>query len=601
MIDEEEKIGFIFMAVVAIALGGFFWWKNRAPEGPPPRWTGPLETLPSLEEMNLNMEKVALGRRLYHDGILSGDGSVSCATCHNVAAGGAEPRQTSFGVNNAVGPINAPTTLNAYNHVAQFWDGRAADLQEQAGGPVENPGEMATTFATVIPRIEADEWYAPRFASLYPEDGVSKEAITDAIAEYERSLITPAPFDAWHAGDDEAMSEEAVEGYRLFADIGCTSCHSGPSIGGTSFQKMGVVHNYFEERGGELTEADMGRENHTGEESDRHFFRVPTLRNVELTAPYFHDGSESSLAGAVRTMAHVQLGQDLDDEQVQKLVAFLESLTGELPAHALVPAAEQPPERTYEMPAPYDLRIAKRDDGVFVTGAVPSEELKAQIEAAIAAKVRGADTSGLVVNPDAPVVSPETLDVAIGKALDAFSPLDHARVDFVLREDSKLMSFMGEGPADALESARGLLSELPEGFSWKEPARIYDVAEANACDEALTALQGGHRIEFATGSSTLTTASRQMLARAPRLLAGCPDSLRLHVAGHTDNVGVPGSNLRLSRRRAAAVLDALVEAGVAPGRLISHGYGESKPIADNADPAGRAQNRRIELSLYREY
>ena len=600
MLDEEEYIGFAFLLVLGLALGGFFYWKNRTPDEPV-RWTGPLEVLPSLEELELDMDKVALGRRLYHDGILSGDGSVSCATCHNVEAGGAEPRRTSFGVNNAVGPINAPTTLNAWSHIAQFWDGRASDLQDQAGGPVENPGEMATTFATVIPRIEGDEWYGEKFAAVYGDRGVSKDTITDAIAEYERSLITPAPFDAWHAGDDSAMTEDAVAGYRLFADVGCTSCHTGPAIGGASFQKMGLVNDYFERRGGELTEADMGRFNHTGDEADRHFFRVPTLRNIALTAPYFHDGSESDLGGAVRTMAHVQLGRDLEDGEVNQIVAFLESLTGELPAHARMPNDEVPPERFYEMPAPYDLRLSKHDGGLFVTGAVPSEEIKAQIEAAIRAKVRGADTSGLVVDADAEMVSPETLDVAIGKALDAFSPLDRARVDFTMRGDNKFMSFMGEGNAEAMAAAEELLSELPEGFEWKEPVRLYDAAEAEACDQALAALQGEHRIEFDTGSSDLTAESREMLAGTPELLASCPANLRLHVAGHTDNVGNPGSNLRLSRRRAASVLDTLVGAGVEPGRLISHGYGETKPIAPNDTEEGRSQNRRISLSLYREY
>ena len=600
MKDMDEYLGYIMLAVVLLGLGGFLYWQNRAPEGPPARWTGPLEALPALEDLELDMDKVVLGRRLYHDGALSGDGSVSCATCHVVEAGGAEARRTSFGMNNFVGPINAPTTLNAWNHIAQFWDGRAADLSEQAAGPVENPGEMATTFTAVLPRLEEDAWYAEHFASVYGDQGITKETVTDAIAEYERSLITPGPFDAWLAGDETAMSEEAVAGYRLFAEIGCTTCHQGAAVGGTMFQKMGLLHNYFEERGGELTEADMGRFNHTGEEAHRHHFKVPTLRNIALTAPYFHDGSEDTLDGAVRTMAHVQLGRDLSDEETTQIVAFLEALTGELPAHATIPAGEMPPERLFEVPPAYDLRISKGDDGIVVRGMVPSEELKAQIEAAVAAKVRGADTSGLIVNEDAPVQAVESLDAAIGTALDAIAALTKARADFTMREEAK-MSFMGEGDEASLAAAEELLSEAPEGFEWSESALLFDAAMASSCDEALAGLQAEREIEFSTGSSELTDESRSLIEQVPGLLDVCPENLRIHVAGYTDNVGQPMANLRLSRRRAASVIDALVAAGVAPARVISHGYGEQNPVADNETEEGRAQNRRIELSLYRDY
>ncbi|MFT5355900.1 MAG: cytochrome c peroxidase [Polyangiales bacterium] len=602
---SDEYIGYYFLFVLFVGLGLFLYFQNRAPDSPPPRWTGSLEALPTIEDLEIDMDKVVLGRRLYHDGILSGDGSVSCASCHNVAAGGAEPRRTSFGMNNAVGPINSPTTLNAWNHIAQFWDGRAADLQEQAGGPVENPGEMGATFNEVVPRIEGDEWYASHFADVYPEEGVTKNSITDAIAEYERALLTPGPFDAWLAGDDEAMSEEAVAGYRLFEEVGCTTCHQGAAVGGTMFMKMGLVHNYFEERGGELTEADMGRFNHTGDEAHRHHFKVPTLRNIALTAPYFHDGSEDDLGNAVRTMAHVQLGRELEDAEVASIVSFMNELTGELPEYALVPDAEMPPERSYELPLAYDIRVAKRLDGtVYLSGVVPSEEAKTALVARVSAKAGSVNADGLIVNDNTAYATPESFDATIDVVLDALAPMTQARADFDFSsdgEDGAKMSFVGEGDEAAMANANALFAAAPDGFEWSTPTKLYDAAAAAACDERLTTLQAQTRLEFNTGSAELSAASTAMLRGVPNLLNGCPDGVRVHVTGHTDNVGDPSTNLRLSRNRAASVVDVLVNAGVGAGQVVSHGYGETKPLADNESDEGRSQNRRIDLALYREF
>ncbi len=315
--------------------------------------TPPPQPVQPIEPVEVNMDKVRLGRRLFHDPILSGDGTVSCATCHSLDHGGAEPRRSSVGIRGQVGPINSPTVLNAHYNFRQFWDGRAADLQEQAAGPVENPIEMGTTFAEAIERLKADEWYAERFAAVYGEDDpVTKDHITDAIAEYERYLITPSPFDRFLRGDEDAIGAQARRGYETFKSTGCIGCHLGVNIGGQSFQKMGVVENYFELRGGELTEADNGRFNVTHDEADRHFFKVPTLRNVALTAPYFHDGSQEQLADAVRIMARVQLGRNLEEAQVADIVAFLESLTGELPEHARLPEEDAPPPRATAEGAP---------------------------------------------------------------------------------------------------------------------------------------------------------------------------------------------------------------------------------------------------------
>lgn len=317
------------------------------PEGPGD--SEPISALPSVET---NMAEVELGRRLYFDPILSGDGTVSCSSCHSLDHGGAEDRRTSLGIGGHVGPINAPTVLNAGFNFRQFWDGRAEDLQDQAGGPVENPGEMGATFAQVIPRIQADEWYAARFAQVFGDDDpVTKEHITHAIAEYERSLVTPSPMDRYLAGDAGALNEQQRRGYALFKSTGCAGCHSGVNVGGGSYQKMGAVEDYFALRGGEQTDADQGRFNVTHDEADRHKFKVPTLRNVALTGPYFHDGSQTELGDAVRIMGRVQLGRRLTDEQVADLVAFLGALTGALPEHARLPADQAPPSRA-TTPAP---------------------------------------------------------------------------------------------------------------------------------------------------------------------------------------------------------------------------------------------------------
>lgn len=303
----------------------------------------PLEPLPEPE---FDEDKMLLGRRLFFDPILSADGTVSCASCHALDKGGADGRKTAEGIDGQLGPINSPTVLNASLNVAQFWDGRAADLVEQARGPVANPIEMGADWDEVVERLRQEDAYAERFEALY-DDGVTEVNVADAIAEYEKSLLTPAPFDDYLEGDEDAISEQAREGYALFKEVGCTTCHFGPGAGGTSFQKMGLVNDYFADRGDEITEADLGRYNVTNKEEDKHKLKVPLLRNVELTAPYFHDGSQETLAEAIHAMGHYQLGKDLSDEQVAQIEAFLESLTGELPEHAHLPEDEAFPDRTH--------------------------------------------------------------------------------------------------------------------------------------------------------------------------------------------------------------------------------------------------------------
>ncbi|MCR4317593.1 MAG: cytochrome-c peroxidase [Planctomycetes bacterium] len=285
---------------------------------------------PIPKTVEVNAEKAALGRRLYHDKKLSGDDTVSCATCHVIATGGDDDRRTSVGIEEAVGPINAPTVLNSSFNFVQFWDGRAANLKEQALGPVTNPKEMGANWEDVIAKLGADQSYVDAFAKVYGENSITSDNVADAIAEFEKTLTTPdSKFDKWIQGDDDALSADEVKGYRTFVSTGCVTCHTGVNVGGQMYQKMSA--KYFEERGTEITDADLGRFNVTHNESDRHLFKVPSLRNVELTMPYFHDGSVDSIEQAVFKMARYQLSKELSPEDIRLIVLFLKSLTGRIP------------------------------------------------------------------------------------------------------------------------------------------------------------------------------------------------------------------------------------------------------------------------------
>ena len=233
-------------------------------------------------------------------------------------------------------------------------------------GPVENPKEMGDTWAHVVEKVGKDPWYTKEFAEVF-KGRITKETITEAIAEYEKTLVTPSPFDRYLRGDPSAIDEQAKAGYALFKQVGCATCHNGIGVGGGMFQRMGVVRNYFEERGGEVTAADLGRYNVTKNEADKHVFKVPTLRNVALTAPYFHDGYAKTLQDAVRLMARFQLGKELSQDQVDRIVAFLKSLTGRLPDQASPPdgferAVSEP------LPAPAAAGAAARGAGAASGG-----------------------------------------------------------------------------------------------------------------------------------------------------------------------------------------------------------------------------------------
>ncbi|MEO1444469.1 MAG: cytochrome-c peroxidase, partial [Chloroflexota bacterium] len=260
--------------------------------------------------IDLDERKVALGRDLFHDTLLSADGTVSCASCHTLSHGGVDGSQVSTGINGTSGIINAPTVYNSAFNFRQFWDGRADTLEDQINGPLSNPGEMGTDWKTVLARLNADTDYRQAFGAIYP-DGVTRANTEDALAVYQRSLITPnSRFDRYLRGDHMAITPEEKEGYRLFRAYGCIACHQGTNVGGNLYQRFGIMADYFADRGN-ITIADLGRYNTTGREEDRHVFKVPGLRNVALTAPYFHDGTAENLHEAVRTMGYYQLGRDL--------------------------------------------------------------------------------------------------------------------------------------------------------------------------------------------------------------------------------------------------------------------------------------------------
>jgi cytochrome c peroxidase len=286
----------------------------------------PVQPLPKLKPVD--SRKVTLGRQLFNDPRLSKDNTVSCASCHMLSQGGADSRKRSIGVGGKIGPINAPTVFNAVLNHSQFWDGRARTLQDQAGGPPLNPIEMASeSWDEIAAKLDRDPVLTRAFKQVYP-DGYSGLTITDAIAEFEKTLTTPSRFDNYLKGDKTALTSREARGYMLFKTNKCATCHVGSNLGGQSFEQMGLKADYFVQRGEPLTDADLGRYNVTQKERDRYRFKTPTLRNIELTQPYFHDGSVDNLHEAVRIMLKYQVGKTLPEQDVNDIVAFLKTLTG---------------------------------------------------------------------------------------------------------------------------------------------------------------------------------------------------------------------------------------------------------------------------------
>ena len=298
----------------------------------------PVRPLPDAVETN--PAKVALGQLLYHDTRLSADRTISCATCHGIETAGVDNLQYSEGIGGQFGGVNAPTSYNAVFNFVQFWDGRAATLADQAAGPPLNPVEMGSaSFEEIAARLSEDKAFTAQFLAVYPE-GYSQQTITDAIAEYEKTLITPnSPFDRYLKGDKQALTAEQVEGYALFKEYNCATCHAGVNLGGLSYEMMGQRADYFKDRElnaqSGLTDADNGRWAQTGVERDRYRFKTPTLRNVALTWPYYHDGSVPTLEKAIEMMSLYQVGRTMPDADIQKVKAFLDAQTGEYQGQVL--------------------------------------------------------------------------------------------------------------------------------------------------------------------------------------------------------------------------------------------------------------------------
>lgn len=317
----------LLAGIAALALTAQMGRHGGGPKGPHGRMMG---TLPKQIESDRNPStpaKVALGRTLFYDPRLSKDGSTSCNSCHDLNNYGVDGKPVSTGVTGQKGGRNSPTVYNAAGHVLQFWDGRAADVEEQAKGPVLNPVEMAMADgAEVASKLRAIPGYLKMFAKAFPEaqEPVTFDNMALAIGAFERGLVTPSRWDKFLAGDRNAITGEEFAGHHEFMHGGCAQCHNGPYVGGGSLQKAGVKVPW-------PSQSDPGRIAVTKTETDRMVFKVPSLRNVAKTGPYFHDGSVAELEKAVEMMAKHQLGTALDGTQKKQIVAWLNSLTGELP------------------------------------------------------------------------------------------------------------------------------------------------------------------------------------------------------------------------------------------------------------------------------
>lgn len=286
---------------------------------------GPLQPLPAT--VDLDARAVELGRRLFHDEALSLRGDTSCATCHDPSAGGIDGRDVARRADGTPGALNVPSVLNCSFNFRQGWTGGARTLDDHVERAMSADDELASDWEHVVATVAGDARYRAAFDDVYGH--VDADAIREAIATYGRSLVTPnSRFDLFLLGDADALTDDERAGYQLFLDAGCVSCHQGTNVGGNMFQRFGKFGNYFEDRG-ELREVDLGRYAQTGREEDRFRFRVPSLRNVDVTAPYLHDGSIKSLDEVVQLMARYELGTELAEDEVRLLVTFLRCLTGE--------------------------------------------------------------------------------------------------------------------------------------------------------------------------------------------------------------------------------------------------------------------------------
>lgn len=274
-------------------------------------------------EKDYDEDKAKLGKAIFFDKRLSKDNSISCASCHLLDKGGDDDISVSYGIDGKRGERNSPTVFNTRYNILQFWDGRAKNLKAQIKDPIHNPVEMGTNFEEIIKKLTKDDIYKQKFKAIYKE-GITENTITDVLVEFEKALITPnSRFDKFLKGDENILTKEEIEGYYAFKDYGCVSCHNGVNIGGNLMQKIGVIHEYKTE--------DLGRYNVTKKEKDKYYFKVPSLRNIEHTAPYFHDGETASLEEAVQKMILHQVGYIVSDKDIDNVIAFLKTLNGEIP------------------------------------------------------------------------------------------------------------------------------------------------------------------------------------------------------------------------------------------------------------------------------
>ena len=285
----------------------------------------PIQPIPI--SFDSDRAKIELGKKLFFEPRLSKSGWISCNSCHNLSTGGADNLPSSIGHKWLFGPINSPTVLNTKFNLAQFWDGRAKDLKEQARGPIANPMEMASNHELAVSVLQSIPEYVGWFKEVYKDEKITIDNVADAIAAFEETLTTPnSRFDWWLKDYDDKISEFEKEGYDLFKAKGCINCHNGFGVGGNSFQKFGITKPY------EKDTQTLGRYNVTKDVKDKYVFKVPLLRNIELTAPYFHDASTWNLSEAVTIMAEYQLGLTLSRDETNKIVAFLKTLTGDQPS-----------------------------------------------------------------------------------------------------------------------------------------------------------------------------------------------------------------------------------------------------------------------------
>jgi len=303
----------------------------------------------AAKDRELTEERIALGRMLYFDKRLSKNHDISCNSCHDLKNYGVDGKKFSEGHKGQLGGRNSPTVYNAAGRHVQFWDGRAADVEEQATGPILNPVEMAMPDeARVVATLESIPAYVEAFQKAFPgeEKPITLKNVGIAIGAFERRLVTPARWDRFLEGDESALTDEEKKGFNLFVDVGCTACHSGTYVGGTMFQKLGLVKPW-------PNQDDLGRYEVTKNEADKMMFSVPSLRNVAKTAPYFHDASAETLDQAVRMMAEYQLGKALQDDEVKAIVAWLNTLTGTIPEAYIV--EPELPASTEKTPKPVAL------------------------------------------------------------------------------------------------------------------------------------------------------------------------------------------------------------------------------------------------------